>query len=140
MKAKQILIRMFVLSLVILLAACAGKIQGIDSPLEVDGVQIQLTSAKLQDSMELGTDTYQANSAGDTILSVTASTSENNPPITVSVTDENGRVDVPSITQSETGGGASTLTWMFGVSKSGGSFTLNLPGEVDIPLDSLLGE
>lgn len=139
MKAKQIFILIFTLSLVILLSACGG-VKGIDSPLEVGEVQIQITSAELQDTLDLGSQTLRPSSAGDVILSVTSSTSTENPAIEVSVTDENGRSDTPSVTQSTTSEGKSTLSWYFGVSKSAKSFTLHLPGEVAVPLDSVLGK
>ena len=58
--------------------------------------------------------------------------------LVVSVTDENGRTESPSVTQTLTMSDEITMTWLFGVSKTAQSFTLNLPGEITIPLDSLL--
>lgn len=127
----------FLFALLFLLAAC-GSTKGIDSPIEVDGVQIQLLSAELTDTLDLGTQRLNPSFAGDTLLSVEASSSIDNPQIKVSVTDENGRVDTPAVVQSISADGEYSVTWIFGVSKSAKNFTLNLPGEINLALDSLL--
>lgn len=127
----------FLLTLLLLLVACGGT-PGIDSPVDIDGVQIQLLSAELADTLDLGTQGLKPSSAGDTILSVEASSSIDNPQIKVSVTDENGRVEPPPVVQSISADGEYSVTWSFIVSKSAKNFTLNLPGEINLALDSLL--
>jgi hypothetical protein len=135
--SKSKLALLILIVLLLLLAGCGGT-QGIDSPIEVDGVELQLVSAELADTLDMGSQELRPSSAGDTILSVKASSSVDNPQIKVSVTDESGRVDTPSVVQSESASGEYSVTWIFGVSKSAKSFTLMLPGEIKLKLDSLL--
>lgn len=140
MKTKQTYILIFILSLMFLLSACGGKVTGIDSPLEVGDVQLQITSVKLQNTVDIGQQVLHPASAEDTILSITATTSTENPDLKVSVTDKGGRTDTPSVTESTFRKDKSTLTWYFGVSREADSFILQLPGEIVVPLDSMLGE
>jgi hypothetical protein len=138
MKAKLFVTLILSFAMIFLLSACGGRINGIDSPVTVDDTELQITSAKLQDTIDIGTQTLRPSSSGDTILSVTASSSKENPKLEVSVTDNNGRSDTPSVTQSSSGDGKTSVTWFIGVSKAADSFTFHLPGDIAVPLDSLL--
>jgi hypothetical protein len=138
MNRKLIFSLIFLFSLVFALSACAGGVKGIASPLQVGDVNLQLTEAKLQDTVELSGQTLSPSSTGDIILSVTASSSKETPDLEVSVTDEDGRIDTPSVSQSVNSEGKTSLTWFFVVSRGSEKFTLHLPGDIAIPLDSLL--
>jgi len=138
MNTKQKTFLVCILMLSFGLSGCAAKVKGIDSPIEVGGIQLQVTSVTTQDTYDMGDQRMEPASSADTILVVEASVSEATDDLVVSVMDENGRTDSPSVTQTKTMDDEITMTWLFGVSKSAESFTLNLPGDIAIPLDSLL--
>ena len=138
MNTKQITFLVCILMLSLWLSGCAAKVKGIDTPIEVGDIQLQVTSATTQDTYDMGDQRMEPSSAADTILVVEASVSESPVDLVVSVTDDNGRTESPSVTQTKTMSDEITITWLFGVSKTAQSFTLNLPGEIAIPLDSLL--
>jgi hypothetical protein len=138
MTTKQKTFLVCILMLSIGLSGCAAKVEGIDTPIEVGDIQLQVTSATTQDTYYTGDQRMDPASAADTILVVEASVSAAPDDLLVSVTDENGRTDSPSVRQTRTMSDEITMTWLFGVSKTAQSFTLNLPSEIAIPLDSLL--
>ncbi len=125
-------------------ATAPTPIPGIGAPITIDGIPFQVTSIKKQDTYEVSfQQKFVPNSAADTCLIVegTISTTETEKvrKWEVSVTDENGRTSKPNLasTQTDGMGMGKAASWLFVVSKSARSITLNLPGGQTISLDTL---
>ncbi|HEY5118331.1 MAG TPA: hypothetical protein VII90_02665 [Anaerolineales bacterium] len=116
------------------------EIPGITIPVTVDGVDLQFVSVTTASHWLVGSDDYTPNSSSDTFLVVTANVlTDNTAHSTLAGWDVTVNGDVAwSFLQSK---GASTsitsATWVFVVDQSLTSFIINLPGGVDVPLDSL---
>lgn len=151
MNNRKLLPYLAILILIISLLACSAPtamptpIPGVGAPLTIEGIQLQVTSAKEQDAYEVSFDQkFVPNDPGDECLIVEASIKTDDPQKVqgwkVSVTDENGRESKPNITTTKTdaSGVAKGVMWLFVVAKESRSFTLHLPNEQTIQLNTLL--
>jgi hypothetical protein len=115
-------------------------ILGITMPVAVEGVQLQFFSVTTTGHWLFGTSDYTPKLAGDTFLVVKANVLT---PGTAYSTVKDWDVKVNGSIAwvfNQSGGALSSIdsmTWVFIVSKSATSFTINLPGPVDVPLDRL---
>ena len=132
-----------------LLMGCggAGAVPGIDSPLTVGDVELQITSATKQESYSVSFDQkLEPGEKGDLILAVEAAVISGHADMDVvrgwgvSVEDEDGREDTPGMTQTGTMNGEEKIVWVFAVLADSQSHTINLPEGKKVPLDSLLKE
>jgi len=121
------------------LSGCSGPTAGIDSPITVSDTEFQVFYADFNKRIA---------SIGefDKVLLVKAEVlSGDADPLgwEVWITDENGRKFHPGIKMWPGTAGPNdnpTIVWNFGVSKDSKSFTLHLPGDKTIVLDSLIGK
>ncbi len=124
-----------VTTLVVVLAACSGGTPGVESPIDIGGVDVQVESTRIQDSYSTGQSEYSAKSRSDTLLvvraEVSASTDDFDPDgWNVRVQDQIGRMSEPDLRIATTGvvGGVEqhSLTWLFAVNRNSDHFTLLL--------------
>ncbi len=118
---------------------------GIDTPITVEGVQVQLTSAARQDSYKSATGTHRPRQASDELLVIEATLSGATDsqkilawkPFTV---DDTGRKDVPGISTvtSDKDKRPTKAIWIIAVAKTARSFTFHLPGDKTVNLAPLL--
>lgn len=123
------------------------SIPGITVPLTVEGVEFQLTSATLEEVYESGGQEYKPTSATDIFLIVKMKVNQSTEEAmktfnqNVVVHDENGRKNGPGITQIQfKDGQVKEGAWVFVIAKSSRAFTVELPGEHKIRLETLLKE
>jgi hypothetical protein len=138
------LLERIVFAWVILLLTAGCSAAGVNSPLAVGDVKLQITQVTWHDSYVIDeaehrrTLTPQATT--DTLMVVRAKivsgTADVN--LEVSVLDANGRTDKPTVITQSTSNGEETIEWLFAVSKSAPSYTLNFPDNKSIKLDSFL--
>jgi hypothetical protein len=126
--------------------ACAAT-PGIDSPLTIDGNELQIVSAELSETYEtIGGREYSPKSESDTLLIVKAEISADIDDIELSewdaaIRDENGRIDDAGMrgkfsgTVDEESG--IFLEWLFAVDEDAQSFTLLLRDQ-QIDLEKML--
>jgi hypothetical protein len=131
----------------LLATACGiGSTPGIDSPVTIAGVQLQIDSATIQDIYRTSMNEFSPKSQSDTLLVVQAEISISNDELELSdwdaeVRDENGAISEADfqmarstvVDEEET----NYLEWVFAVDKNAGSFTLLLR-EAEIDLTPLL--
>jgi hypothetical protein len=119
-------------------------VPGIDEPLNVEGVEVRLSSATKQDSYEIGMQQFSPNSPEKTILVIEAAVKAEEPEVAkewnVSIVDTNSREVSPSqITSLKTyNDGRTEVIWVFVVKQTANSLTMQLPGGQAIPIDTLL--
>jgi hypothetical protein len=118
---------------------------GIDAPLLVDGLELQLTSADRQDRWvaDLDGSVYRPNTQHDELLIVAGTVTGSVDVLQtweVSITDSGGRSDDPGVTSTTSTEGESggEVEWVFVVARNARSFSLNLPGGETIDLTPLL--
>jgi len=118
---------------------------GIDTPITVEGVQVQVTSAKRQASYTSVGRTHRPTRASDELLVIEATLSggTDSQPILkwqVFTIDETGRKDVPGVSSvtSDKDERPTKATWVIAVAKTSRSFILHLPGDKTIDLAPLL--
>jgi hypothetical protein len=115
-------------------------IPGITMPVKVTGVSLQFTSVKQASHWLVGSSNYTPTSSQNTFLVVKAdilSPSTAHATIaswTVTLNDETKWTFLQSHGNSSA---IDSVEWVFVVSKSLSAFTINLPGGVDVALDSL---
>jgi hypothetical protein len=126
-------------------AAAPTPVPGIDAPLTVEGIQLQVISIARQDTYEVSSQQeFVPNSPWDECLIVEASIKAYDPQKAqgweVSVTDENGRESKSNLTSTETdaSGVAKGIMWLFVVATDARSLTLHLLDGQSIQLDTLL--
>jgi hypothetical protein len=113
---------------------------GITMPVAVEGVELQFVSAKQVTHWQFGSTDYTPKSSGDAFLVVKANVLT---PGTAHDTVKNWYVTLNngvSWVFLQSGGDISSIDsmeWVFIVSQSESTFTINLPGGVDVPLNSL---
>jgi hypothetical protein len=119
-------------------------IPGIDAPLTVEGIPLQVSSVTRQATYEVSfQQKFVPRFPTDECLIVKATIQTNDPKKLgewkVSVTDENGRESFPNMTSTEMDaqGTPKALMWLLVVAKASRSFTLHLPGQI-VQLDTLL--
>jgi predicted small secreted protein len=127
----------FVLALAAALLTACATVKGISSPIDVDGTKMQVTSVKLQDSIETGGQVSRPSSADKTLLLVDVSLSQK-ATLNATVTDKNGNTIKPAMMTTTLSGNKNSAGWVFVVNKGEKSFTLNLPGSQTIVLDSMI--
>ena len=123
-----------------------GSTPGIDSPVTIAGVQLQIDSATIQDIYRTSMNEFSPKSQSDTLLVVQAEISITNDELELSdwdaeVRDENGAISEADfqmarstvVDEEET----NYLEWVFAVDKNADSFTLLLR-EAEIDLTPLL--
>ncbi|HEX9797805.1 MAG TPA: hypothetical protein VGA52_12525 [Anaerolineales bacterium] len=123
-----------------------GSTPGIDSPVTIAGVQLQIDSATIQDIYRTSMNEFSPKSQSDTLLVVQAEISISNDELELSdwdaeVRDENGAISEADfqmarstvVDEEET----NYLEWVFAVDKNADSFTLLLR-EAEIDLTPLL--
>jgi hypothetical protein len=121
------------------LGACrSGPIPGIDNPIDVEGMEFQLSSASYNEAFILP-------DPNDIVVFVKGEvlSGEGNPgDWEVWVTDENGRKTTPHIVSAERdlNDNPISISWGFDVSRTSRFLTLHLPGEQTIRFDSLIEE
>jgi len=112
-------------------------------PLSIEGIDLRLTSATRRDRYVSGDQTFLPGAPGDTFLVIRGTFEGNSDRLLefeVSVVDENGRRDVPSVTVTDVnlteGQGMGDVEWALAVSESSSSFTFDLPegNSVDVTL------
>jgi hypothetical protein len=115
-------------------------IPGVTMPITVEGVDLQFVSVTTASHWLFGSTDYTPKSSSDTFLVVKANVltpgtaqvtlKDWNPTLNndISWNFMQSHGDINSI---------DSITWVFVVSQSESSFTINLPGGVDVPLDSL---
>lgn len=116
---------------------------GIDEPVIVEGLELQIASADLADSYtsEFSQEVFRPTSPQDTLLVVAGTvdgTVEDVHDWKVRVTEDQGERIKPGLTSTTTEGSSAEVEWVFVVSKSAGSFVLNLPGGVTVDLTSVV--
>ena len=127
-----------------ILPGLTAHVPGIDEPVTVEGVEVQLSSATKQDSYEIGTQQFSTDSSETTILVIEAAVKAKEADVptewNVSIVDNNsGEVSRPQVTSWETiRDGPTEVIWIFVVQQTANSLTLQLPEGLAIPLDSLL--
>jgi hypothetical protein len=119
---------------------------GIDAPLLVDGLELQLTSADRRDRWvaDLDGSVYRPSAQHDELLIVAGEVTGSVDAVQdweVSITDSGGRTDDPGVTTTTATEGESSgeVEWVFVVARTAQSFTLNLPDGEAIDLTPLLG-
>jgi hypothetical protein len=116
------------------------EVFGITSPVTVEGVDLQFVSVTTASHWLMGSTDYTPKSSSDTFLVVKANVLT---PGTVYDTLKDWAVTLNSSIDwgiNQPSGDISSIdsiTWVFVVNQSESSFTINLPGGVDVPLDSL---
>jgi hypothetical protein len=114
------------------LTGCQSR-PGIDTPVTVSGVSLQLVSATYNSNVSFGKG--KALMVKAEILSGTDDPSKWD----VSLTDASGNKSTPGLTNTETSSnGKSAVMWGFDVAAGASSLTLNLPGGQTIAVDSLV--
>jgi hypothetical protein len=109
-------------------------------PVTVDGIDLQFVSVTTAPNWLFGTTSYTPKSSSDTFLLVKANVLSSG---TAYDTLKNWSITLNSSIDwsfNQSHGDLSaidSITWIFVVSKSESSFTINLPGGVDVVLDSL---
>jgi hypothetical protein len=118
-------------------------VPGIDAPLSVEGgdIQLQLTAATKMDTYSDSLAVYRPESEADIFIFVNAKVLSgdlnNASKMHVSIIDENGRKTEPvgfTIVYPNRKG----VGWLIAVARSSHSFTLHLPNNHMITLDSLI--
>jgi hypothetical protein len=125
--------------------ATPTPIRGIDIPLSVQGIELQISSVTQQDTYQTSAgQTFEPVAANDVFLivesAVLSGDVEGILDWCVSITDDKGRETTPGLsttTRSDSGRGNS-VTWLFVVTRASRLFTLHLPDEQTISLDPLL--
>jgi hypothetical protein len=130
------------------LSSAAGPFRvstpGIDTPITVEGVQLQLTSAKQQSNYQSATRRYKPTKATDIFLVIEGEVDSGNLQSISKwgayVTDEDDRQSKPSITtfSAPKDDKPGRVVWVIVVSRSSQSFTLHLPDEQEIDLGPIL--
>jgi hypothetical protein len=121
---------------------------GVDQPLTVEGLSLQLISARLAEEIPLGASPRTAaNPQSDQLLRVDARVLEGDPQAAVKLgeagkvwlTDEKGsRLNASASVYNAVQGETQTVTWLFDVPKTSQTFTLHLPGDTQIDLTPLI--
>ncbi|MGH2673350.1 MAG: hypothetical protein ACRDHC_10270 [Actinomycetota bacterium] len=113
--------------------------------LSIQGIDLQLTSATRMDRYVSGDQTFLPGAPSDTFLVIRGTfegSSDRLLEFAVSVVDENGRRDVPSVTVTDVnlteGRGEGDVEWAFAVSDSSSSFTFDLPEGNSVDVTPLL--
>jgi hypothetical protein len=113
---------------------------GITTPVTVMGVSLKFTGVATQYHWLMGSDDYTPKSSSDTFLVVSASVlSSSTAHSTVAGWDVtlNGNIAWTFLQSQGPSGAITSVEWVFIVSQGLTHFTINLPGGVDVPLDSL---
>jgi len=113
---------------------------GITSPVTIDGVDLQFISVTTATHWLVGSDDYTPTSSSDVFLVVTANVlSADTAHSTLAGWDVTLNGDISWSFLQSTGPSSSidSAKWVFVVDKSLSGFTINLPGAVDVPLDTL---
>jgi hypothetical protein len=118
---------------------------GDGQALSIQGIDLRLTSATRRDRYVSGDQTFLPGAPGDTFLVIRGTFEGNSDRLLefeVSVVDENGRRDVPSVTVTDVnlteGQGVGDVEWAFAVSESSSSFTFDLPEGNSVDVTPLL--
>jgi len=122
---------------------------GIDQPLDVEGIKVKVKAARRTDSYDAGGgQRLRPQQKEDELAVVTATASGsgvqetlNRWGVSVALKDEKGRATRAQVTITNTPKDRQDpdeVTWVFAVSRSSRSLTLNLPGDKAIVLDPLL--
>jgi hypothetical protein len=130
-----------ILALVLGVAGCGGGTAGVDAPIIIDDVAVQVVSAQMQDSFSTGGTEYSPRDSGDALLVVKATI--DSPIDEVDTDDWNIRVEDSGGRNSDTdlriarsgvinGEEERSLTWIFAVGRNAEQFTLWLR---DQPVD-----
>ena len=136
------------LALAALLVSCAGsaKVAGIDTPIAMGEDEIQFTSATRQESYTSAGQTLKASGGDNELLVVEASTVAGDPDMDTvqawhaAVVDENGRKENAGMTSVGIIDGEASILWVFAVARNADSLTLELAGDISVPLDTLLAQ
>jgi len=149
MKSKSLFYIVLLVFFVLITQGCkATGIAGIDKPITIDGIEFIVSDVARKNEYSTGNQVNRPKSSGDIVLIVQADVSAGNEEFmqyewNISVIDENGRRDTPSITSFMSGiiGGENrnVLELIFAVDENSDSFSLILPDN-EIVLDSLLSE
>jgi hypothetical protein len=158
MKSNKLFCIVLILFFVLTLQGCksAGisgilepkKIDGIDKPVTINGIDYLVSKVARTDTYGAGSQATKPKFSGDILLIVQADVSANNDEVKkhnwkISVVDENGRESVPGQTSFMSGiiegESKNIMTLIFAVDKNSNSFSLLLP-ENTIVLDSLLSK
>ncbi|MGD0173387.1 MAG: hypothetical protein ABSC61_02965 [Anaerolineales bacterium] len=116
------------------------EIPGIAVPVTVDGVDLQFVSVTTASHWLVGSQDYTPTSPSDSFLIVKANVlTDNTAHSTLAGWDVtvNGLVSWTFLQSQGASSSITSATWVFIVDKGLTSFTINLPGGVDVPLDSL---
>ena len=115
-------------------------IPGVTMPVTVDGVDLQFVKVTTASHWLVGSTDYTPTSSGDTFLVVTANVLTDNTAHSVVAgwdVTVNGDVSWTFLQSHGNSSSINSVQWVFIVDQSLTSFTINLPGGVDVPLDSL---
>lgn len=118
---------------------------GEGQALSIQGIDLRLTSATRTNRYVSGDQTFLPGAPSDTFLVIRGTFEGNSDRLlefVVSVVDENGRRDVPSVTVTDVnlteGRGEGDVEWAFAVSDSSSSFTFDLPEGNSVDVTPLL--
>jgi hypothetical protein len=115
-------------------------VPGITMPIAVEGVQLQFVSVTKASHWLFGTSDYTPKQAGDTFLVVKANVlSSGTAYSTVKDWDVKVNGSISWVFNQSSGplSAIDAMTWVFIVSQNQSTFTINMPGGVDVPLDRL---
>jgi hypothetical protein len=113
---------------------------GITTPVEVDGVSLKFTGVQKESHWLVGSDDYTPTSSTDTFLVISADVlTVYTAHSTVAGWDVtlNGNVSWTFLQSHGDSSSIDSVQWVFIVDQNLSNFTINLPGGVDVPLDSL---
>jgi|GEM_PF-3526446 len=124
--------------------ATPNPIPGIDIPVIVNGLDVQITSARFEESYKAMDRTFRVSKTGEILLVVKGFCLTSDMGKTknwkVTITDELGNSKPSSITVTSTKDERLELTWVFVVSKNSNTFTLHLPGGQIIDLSTIFNK
>ena len=158
MKSKILFRIVLIMLFVFILQGCKGagisgiletkKIDGIDKPVTINGIDFLVTKVTITDKYGAGSQETKPKYPGDILLIVQADVSTGYEEVKkydwkISVVDDNGRNSVPGQTSFMSGiidgESKNVMTLIFAVDKNSNSFSLLLP-ENSIVLDSILSK
>jgi hypothetical protein len=116
------------------------EVFGITAPVTVDGVDLKFVSVSTASHWLVGSQDYTPTSPSDTFLVVTANVlTAGTAHSTLAAWDVtlNGSVSWTFLQSKGDSSAITAATWVFIVDQSLTKFTINLPGGVDVVLDSL---
>lgn len=117
-----------------------SSVPGISEPLKVNGVEIQIESAKSQSSYTMLGKTWRPSKRGEIFLVVAGVALDKEADLNkwnVHVADNKGVKHIASMSITTTKGNTKAFTWLFAVPETSKTFILYLPDEQTINLISI---